>query len=317
MNPPANKSRRNFLARTLAIGGASLLFDDWRLVWAGDPKNPPATLADMAVARLAQSTAASESTAAHLTESVITSLGGMTRFVKRGDVVWIKPNIGWNRRPEQAANTNPDVVSTLARLCFDAGAKKVKVGDYPCNDPRESYENSGIGPAARRVGADPVYLEKSRFRKMKIAGNRLNEHPVYPEIVECDLVINVPVAKHHSATTVTLCMKNYMGVVENRRAFHQDLPTTIADITRFMKPRLCVLDATRILTAHGPTGGDIKDVKNLNIVAAGIDIVALDAFGSELLGHKPETIGTIKMGEQYGLGKIDYRKLNLKEETLS
>jgi uncharacterized protein (DUF362 family) len=112
-------------------------------------------------------------------------------------------------------------------------------------------------------------------------------------------------------------MKNYMGVVENRRAFHQDLSTTIADITQFMKPRLCVLDATRILTAHGPTGGDIKDVKRLNIVAAGIDIVALDAFGSELLGHKPETIGTVKSGEEYGLGKIDYHKLNLKEVALS
>ena len=112
-------------------------------------------------------------------------------------------------------------------------------------------------------------------------------------------------------------MKNYMGVVDDRRVFHQDLPTTIADITQFMKPRLCVLDATRILTAHGPTGGNLADVKATNIVAAGTDIVALDAFGSELLGHKPADIPTVAKGQEYGLGKIDYRSLRLKEFTLS
>ena len=269
----------------------------------------------MVVVRLGSTEA--QSAATQLTEKAIAGLGGMRRFVKRGDVVWIKPNIGWNRRSELAANTHPDIVSTLAKLCFEAGAKKVRVGDYPCNDARQSYENSGIGPASRAVGAEVVYLEKDRFRDMKIDGHRLKNHPVYPDIVECDLVINVPVCKHHSATTVTLCMKNYMGVVENRRAFHQDLSTTIADITQFMKPRLCLLDATRILTAHGPTGGNIKDVRVLNTIAAGTDIVALDAFGSELLGHKPEDIGTVTMGARYGLGKIDYRSLAFKELQLS
>lgn len=268
---------------------------------------------DMTIARWGGEPEASASSASRLTQKAIDGLGGMKRFVHRGDVVWVKPNIGWNRAPEFAANTHPDVVATLVALCLQAGARKVKVGDYPCNEARQSYENSRIAPEAKARGADIVYLDRDRFRRMKIAGRRLKEHPVYPEIVECDLVINVPVCKHHSSTKVTLCMKNYMGVVDDRRLFHQDLSTTIADITQFMKPRLCVLDATRVLTAHGPTGGDLKDVKTLNTVAAGIDIVALDAFGCELLGHKAADIATVKLGAEYGLGTMDYRSLRLKE----
>ncbi len=307
-------TRREFLVQATATGvGLTALPSRLAAGWM-DP--PPA----MAIARWAGETAAATGAgcpAPRLTEAAIDAIGGMKRFVRHGDTVWIKPNIGWNRTPELAANTHPDVVATLVRLALDAGAKKVKVGDFPCNDARKSYENSGIGPAAREAGADVVYLDRDRFRKTNIGGNRLREHPVYPEIIECDLVINVPVCKHHSSTTVTLCMKNYMGVVDNRAAFHQDLPTTIADITRFMKPRLCVLDATRILTDHGPTGGDPKDVKTLNCLAAGTDIVALDAWGAELLGHKPSDIGTVAAGVKYGLGTLDYRSLQPREIKLS
>ncbi|HEX73220.1 MAG TPA: DUF362 domain-containing protein, partial [Candidatus Hydrogenedentes bacterium] len=142
-------------------------------------------------------------------------------------------------------------------------------------------------------------------------------HPVYPEIIECDLVLNVPVAKHHSATKITCCMKNYMGVVEDRRRFHQDLPACIADITAFMKPRLCVLDAVRILTGNGPTGGRLEDVRRTNIVAAGTDIVALDAFGAELLGNIPADIGTVVAGRERGLGVMDYKSLSLKEPEVA
>jgi uncharacterized protein (DUF362 family) len=314
------QSRREFLLRSAALGVTALGVR--RLAW-GQPSSAGQQPPDMTIVRFsggqmsAAEAAGAKSPAARLTEKAIGELGGMQRFVKKADVVWVKPNIGWNRTAEQAANTHPELVAALIRLCLEAGAKKVKVGDYPCNDAKQSYENSGIAAAAKAAGAEVVYLDKNRFREMKIGGNRLKNHPVYPEIVECDLVINAPIAKHHSSTTVTVAMKNYMGVVENRRAFHQDLPTTIADITQFMKPRLCVLDATRILTAHGPTGGDVKDVKVLNTVAAGVDIVALDAFACELLGHKPADIATVTTGQKYGLGKIDYHSLALKEFELS
>lgn len=320
------ESRREFLWKASAAGlgmaGLPALlgaarpgpFAGWQEAGEG---LPAMTIVRLQGGAPAASEPGAKSVATRLTEKALEALGGMKRFVKKGDVVWVKPNIGWNRTPELAGNTHPDVVATLVRLCLDAGAKKVKVGDNPCNDAKQSYTNSGIAEATRAAGGEVVYLERSRFKKMTIGGNRLKEHPVYPEIIECDLVISVPVCKHHSATTATLCMKNYMGVVDNRSAFHQDLPTAIADITQFMKPRLSVLDATRILTAHGPTGGDIKDVKVLNTIAAGTDIVALDAFGCELLGHKPESIGTVTAGAKYGLGKLDYRSLALKELQLA
>ncbi|MCG3129266.1 MAG: hypothetical protein CHACPFDD_04187 [Phycisphaerae bacterium] len=308
-----NRTRREFLVESSAIGFATLAVPSWARAGQQEKPQPPG----MTIGRGRPSPEAELDLPRRLTERAIEELGGMGRFVRKGDVVWVKPNIGWNRSAELAANTHPDVVAALVRLALSAGAKTVKVGDFTCNEARLSYENSGIAPAAKAAGAEIVYLEPSRFKDMKIGGNRLKEHPVYPEIVECDLVINVPVCKHHSQTTVTLCMKNYMGVVEKRPVFHQDLPTTIADITQFMKPRLCVLDATRILTAHGPTGGDPKDVKTLNTVAAGVDIVALDAFGCELLGHKPADIATVAMGEKYGLGTIDYRALKPREFELS
>ncbi len=309
------QSRREFLLKSAALGLGTFSLND--LVWA-EPKKAPTKL-DMTIARwkAAEGATPAADLAARLTKQAIEGLGGMKRFVSKGDVVWVKPNIGWNRKPEYAANTHPDVVASLVEMCFDAGAKTVKVGDFTCNDAKQSYENSGIAPAAKKKGAEIVYLDERRFRKMKVGGNLLKEHPVYPEIVECDLVLNVPVCKHHGSTRVSLCMKNYMGVVDDRGRFHQDLPTTIADITQFMKPELCVLDATRMLTAHGPTGGNLDDVVARHTVAAGTDIVALDAFGSELLGNEPEKIGTVKMGEKYKLGRMDYKKLALEEYQLS
>lgn len=310
------RSRREFLLESAAVGCAALGLRDFAWAGSSDGDKP----LDMTIARWSPGVMTVQppnDLATRLTERAIAELGGMKRFVSKGDVVWVKPNIGWNRKPEYAANTHPDVVATLVRLCFEAGAKTVKVGDNTCNDARQSYENSGIGPAADKLGAEVVYLDGKRFRDMNIGGNRLKSHPVYPEIVECDLVINVPVCKHHGSTTVSLCMKNYMGVVDGRRKFHQDLPTTISDITQFMKPRLCVLDATRVLTAHGPTGGKLEDVKTLHTVAAGTDIIALDAFGAELLEYKPADIGTIAKGQDYGLGKMDYRSLALGEYQLS
>lgn len=301
-------SRREFLTQTaMATGGLAL--GQFAAMGQGTPADKPL---DMAICRWKGEPVVAEPTTeigVKLTKQAIEALGGMQRFVKKGDVVWVKPNIGWDRNPEQAANTNPDVLKTLIQMCFDAGAKTVKVGDNPCNDADKSYANSGLAAAAKEAGAEVIFLDRSRFRDAAIGGERLKDIPVYPEIIESDLVISVPVAKHHGSTTVTLCMKNYMGVIENRRKFHQDLPGCIRDMTAYMKPRLSVLDAVRILTANGPTGGDLKDVKRVNIVAAATDIVALDAFGCEVLGYDPAKIGTVVAGHDAKLGEMDYKKL--------
>lgn len=302
---PSSSSRREFLRNGVAAGAA---LGGFAQVTAMAQKP-----VDMSIARWKGGDMPTSEIAVKLTEQAMEAIGGMKRFVSKGDVVWVKPNIGWDRAPELAGNTNPDVVRTLIRMCFDAGAKKVKVGDNTCNPAEKTYVASGIAEAAKSAGAEVVFLDPNRFRDMDIGGQVLKTHPVYPEIIECDLVLNVPVVKHHTLTKMTNCMKNYMGVIEKRQLLHQDLPTTIADLTAFMKPRLAVMDAVRILLANGPTGGDPKDVRQTNIVAAGIDPVALDALGAELLGNKPADLGTVAAGQARGLGVMDYHTLNLKE----
>ncbi|MGC8988572.1 MAG: DUF362 domain-containing protein [Verrucomicrobiia bacterium] len=307
-------SRREFLTHSAAAAGAFAFgVQPGSQLQAAEASGP----ADMAIAKWQGTGTPDEKQfkelSRKLTERAIDAIGGIKRFVSRGAVVWIKPNIAFERKPEFAATTNPDVVATLVRLCLDAGAKTVRVGDNPVHDTRRTYPASGIAEAVEKIGAEVVYLDRARTREMKVDGERLKMHPVFPEMVECDLMINVPIVKHHGLARATMCMKNYMGVVENRRVFHQDIATCVADITRFMKPRICVLDATRVLLRNGPTGGKIEDVDVQMQVAAGIDPVALDAWGAERLGVKPNEIGTITKGQEFGLGKMDYRTLSLRE----
>ncbi len=308
-------TRREFIAATSAIAGAAAVGWPNRL-FAQAKDTADAAGADpikMAIARWSTEGDAPDRLAYQLTAKCIEAIGGMQRFVSKGDTVWVKPNIGWNRKPAYAANTHPDVVAALIDLCQQAGAKTVYVGDNTCNRADQCYENSGIADAAKRSGAEVRFLDRSRFRKMDLKGERVKEHPVFPAIVECDLVISVPVCKHHGSTGVSLAMKNYMGVIEDRGAFHQDLPTTIADLTRFMQPTISVIDATRMLMANGPVGGNLDDVKFGHAVAASTDIVALDAFGAELLGRQPADIGHITKAQSYELGTYDYQRLKPRE----
>jgi len=248
--------------------------------------------------------------AGRLTERAMAALGGMGRFVGKGDRIWIKPNIGWNRSPAQAATTHPDVVGMLVRLSLEAGAKSVRVGDHPCQEPRQTYATSGIAAAVAAAGGEMVTLDPARCRRVALGGARLKEWEVFPEILEADLVINVPVLKHHGLSRTTACMKNYMGVVGgNRSAWHQELAACLVDITAFMKPRLCVMDATRVLLRHGPQGGSLEDVAVKGVVAAGADTIALDALGAELLGLVPAEQETVRAGAAAGLGSMDYRAL--------
>jgi uncharacterized protein (DUF362 family) len=249
--------------------------------------------------------------AKRLTRQAVDALGGMGRFVSKGNVVWIKPDIGWDRRPEQAATTNPDVVATLVEMCYQAGAKKVLVSDNPCNPARLSYPRSGIQPAAEKAGAEVPFLDERKFRRMSLNGKVLKEWEVYQDIVEADRLINVPIAKNHNLCLATLGMKNLMGVLGGaRNRLHQDLGGTIADLAAFLKPRLVVLDAIRVLTANGPVGGNLADVKRKDTLVAGVDQVAVDAVGATLLGYKPDSIVYIVQGNARGLGTMDFKSLS-------
>lgn len=238
-----------------------------------------------------------------LTRRAIDALGGIERFISRGDFVAIKPNIGWDRTPVHAANTNPRVVAEVVRLCLEAGAHQVVVTDASCNEARRSFQRSGIWSAAHELGAKVVLPAEHRFRTMRLRGDLLDEWPVYTPLIEADKVINVPVAKHHNLSNYTGAMKNWYGVLGGRRnRLHQNIHLSIADLATFMRPTLTVLDATRVLVRNGPQGGNIADARDLHQVIASLDEVAVDTYGARLIGVDPARVQYLALGQERGLG---------------
>jgi uncharacterized protein (DUF362 family) len=249
-----------------------------------------------------------------LTRAAVAALGGMGRFVSRGDVVVVKPNIGWDRVPLQAANTNPEVVATIVELCQDAGAKRVVVTDASCNDPNRCFQRSGIWRAAHAKDADVVLPADRKFRRMRLRGDLLDDWPVYTALVEADKVINVPIAKHHNLAGFTAAMKNWYGCLGGRRnQLHQSIDLSIADLATFMRPTLTVVDAYRVLLRNGPQGGNLDDTARRDTVIASVDQVAVDAYSATLIGRDPETLPYLKMGRERGLGTTDWRSLRVRE----
>ena len=252
-----------------------------------------------------------------LTRKVFEAAGGMGQFVSRGDVVAIKPNISWARRPELAATTNPEVVEAVVELCFDAGAKKVRIADHTIHEARRCFALTGIGPVAKRTGADLVFPRSSLLKRMKLNGHRLDVWPVFMPFVEADKVLNVPVAKVHGLSTLTLGMKNWIGGVGGRRsALHQDIHQSIVDLAQFFNPTLTLIDATRIMIKNGPSGGSLSDVAIKNTLILGNDPVAVDAKAAGLFNCQPSEIGFIRLGQKWGLGTYDLQRLTQQKVTL-
>ncbi len=226
---------------------------------------------------------------------------GLERVASRGDVVLVKPNIGWDRKPEQAANTNPYVVKAVVEAAYEAGAKKVLVLDNPCNPAKRTYYRSGIAREAKKAGAEVVFLRESHLVKKKIGGEFLKEWEVYRQALEVDRIIDVPIVKHHSLAGATIAMKNLMGIIGGRRGYlHRHIHTAVVDLTAFFKPTLYVIDAYRVLRAHGPVGGNLSDVILTKRVLVTSDPVGADAWGARLLGL--ENPPWVKIGEERGLG---------------
>jgi uncharacterized protein (DUF362 family) len=244
---------------------------------------------------------------AAITRKAVDTLGGMKRFVHHGDTVVVKPNIGWDRSPEQAACTNPEVVAELVKMCFESGARTVKVFDNTCNDPRRCYENSGIQEAAKKAGATVIFVSDWKYYPANMpAGYAMADWPVFEDAVKCDCFINAPIAKHHSLARLTLSMKNLMGICGGTRGqMHWGIESKLAEMTTFINPDLTVIDANRILLRHGPSGGNLEDVEEKNTVIAGTDPVLCDAYASTLFGLKPENIGHIKKAHEMGVGSMN------------
>jgi len=252
-----------------------------------------------------------------ITREAVSSLGGMKKFISRGDLVVVKPNIGWDRTPQQAACTNPEVVKTIIELCFDAGAKQVKVLDNPCNPARRTYVRSGIAEAAKKAGATVLFPNPHHLKKIAIKGEWLKEWEVYTDFIETDKIINVPIAKTHSLSRLTMGMKNWLGAIGGKRnQLHQNLDFAMIDLSSFFNPVLTVLDAYRILLRNGPQGGRLSDAMLYKTIVAGTDYVAVDALGASFFGIKPEELRYLQLAHQKGMGEIHLKNLNIEKKAL-
>ncbi|UCG61102.1 MAG: DUF362 domain-containing protein [Candidatus Zixiibacteriota bacterium] len=244
------------------------------------------------------------------------AVGGIKRFVQPGEKVTIKPNIGWDRTPQQAADTNPILVGEVVRLCLQAGASEVIVTDVPCHDARRCFIRSGIREAAEKAGATVILPQASDYITTDIGGKLLTTWPVLKYFVQTDRLINMPIVKHHSLSGCTVAMKNLYGILGGRRSqLHQKIDQSIVDLAAFSTPTLTVTDATRILFRNGPTGGSLDDVAIEDSVICATDQVAADARAAEFLGLSAENVGHIVLAEKTGLGTIDYRAAGYKEIT--
>jgi uncharacterized protein (DUF362 family) len=251
-----------------------------------------------------------------LVRRAISALGGMDRFVRRDASVIIKPNIcvayhGY----EYAATTNPWVVATLVRMCFEAGAGVVKVMDFPFGGTQQAaWAISGIQEQVEAAGGTMVMMPAFKFVPTVIPhAMRLQQVNVFEDILRADTIINVPIAKVHNLSRLTLGMKNLMGVIQSRPPLHAHLSNDLVDLASLVRPALTVVDAVRVLVSNGPTGGSLDDVKILNTVVASPDIVAADSYAATLFGLPPESLGYVAAGAQRGLGRSDLQNLRIEE----
>jgi uncharacterized protein (DUF362 family) len=253
---------------------------------------------------------------ATLVREALGKLGGMGRFVRAGQTVVVKPNIGWDRTPEEAANTHPAVVAEVCRLAVAAGAKRVRVFDRSCNDARRTYERSGIRAAVEGLRDERVRLEfvdEDRFELTSLRNAvRLTRWPLYRPALEADVFINVPIVKHHGLTGYTGALKNLMGVMGgNRGRIHQDIDENLADVNAHLRSHLVVMDATRVLLRNGPQGGGTDGVRVAGLLAATSDVVAADAWGARELGVNPSTIDHVRKAAERGLGIADLKRVRI------
>ncbi len=325
MSSASELSRREFLTRSgkaaglvlLTAGAGFALHTPERRPF--DEKEEKVLLRDLRIPGVKQQmiVAHGEDPGA-MTRACIAALGGMSVFVRKGDVVLVKPNIGWDRMPAQAANTNPDVVRVVVQECLAAGAKKVIVTDVSCNDAERCFQRSGIAQSAGEAGAAVDRPVETNYTEVNLGGAMLGTQLVLRPFLEADKVINIPIAKHHSLTGATLGMKNLYGILGgNRSRLHQDINNSIADLANFLRPTLTILDAYRVLRRNGPQGGNLADVDLRKTIAASTDPVALDAWAGEtFFGFTPDRLPYLALAEKYGLGSAAFASLPVTDITV-
>jgi uncharacterized protein (DUF362 family) len=303
--------RREFLKKTAAIGFGAGLF----LL--------PKGLRDRALLAAQENTypdlvALRGGTPEAMFDRGMRTIGGMGRFVKNGQAVLIKPNMSWDLSPEYAANTSPGLVAAVVKHCRDAGARRVVIMDHSLDYWERSAKNSGILAAATGAGAVHAPAEREAYyQRITFNGKRLKETMIHEALLECDVMINVPVLKHHGGAGLTGSMKNLMGCVWNRRTYHSNgLQTCIADFLYAKKPDLNIVDAYRVITRNGPRGGSLSDVAQLGSLIISPDIVAADTAASMLVGRKQGEVECVRLAAAAGFGQMDLSKLNIARVSL-
>ena len=314
-------SRAEFL-KLLALGGAgitllggpekalaALAAADDRLDQAALDGDAEAARGAGTVIAVAKGTSASSNV-----KRAIAAVGGMRKYVGSGDVVVVKPNVGWPRAAKYAATTNPAVVGTVVSLARQAGAKKVLVMDNPVStSPSTCYSVSGIASAVRAAGGSMVVMGSSGYKSYAMPGHLLKNQPLYAAIVNADVLINVPIAKTHDSTGLTLAGKNLMGCTSDRQRMHAlGLSQGIAELNAKLRPALTVLDAMHILVRNGPSGGNLGDVVTKNTVVAGHDWVAVDAWACRLFGFPTSRVPYIRAAANMGLGTANLSSVTVK-----
>ncbi|HEY4787065.1 MAG TPA: DUF362 domain-containing protein [Bacteroidales bacterium] len=249
----------------------------------------------------------------------IASLGGMSAFVKKGQTVVIKPNIGWDATPEKAANTNPKLIARIIEHCFKAGAKEVFVFDKTCDNWQKCYTNSGIEKAVKDAGGKIVTgNSEGMYKPVEIPkGKKLKNAKVHELILNSDVFINVPVLKNHGGAVLSISMKNLMGIVWDRGFWHKnDLHQCIADLPTWRKPDLNIVDAYRVMKRNGPRGVSVEDVEEVKALLISKDIVAVDTAATKLFGLDPKTIGHITKAYEAGVGTMNLESLKINRLTV-
>lgn len=309
-------SRRDFIRLSLASAWA-LVANNWlyNLTFAqskkdgfnGRKKGGSKGLHDLVVAK--------DDDPGIMTREAIGAMGGMSKFVRKDSTVVIKPNIAWDRAPEYAATTNPEVVATLVMLCYEAGAKRVNVFDRTCNSAQRCYVSSGIEKAALAKGAKVYFVDDWNFVKARFDyDSPMQDWPIFRDAIECDTFINVPILKHHNLPRLTLSMKNLMGVCGgNRGRIHTDIGRKLVDLTDFISPDLTVIDAYRVLNNNGPSGGNLQDVSLLKSLIVSTDSTLADIYACKLVGKDPLSIPNIAEAINRGFGKSDLTSADILE----
>ena len=303
--------RRDFL-KTSVVAGAALSIDFTGLQAALSSNT-------MAVEQAPEMVAVMGGEPEVMLDKALETLGGIGKYIKKGQKVVIKPNIGWDRPPESGANTNPELVGRMVSRCLEAGAKEVSVFDHTCDNWVASYSKSGIRAAVEAAGGKMVSgAVEEDYREVDIPGAvNMKKAKVHRLILDSDVFFNVPVLKHHGGAKLTCAMKNFMGLVWDRRHMHaNNLQQCIADASLIRRPDLNVVDAFRVMTTGGPRGNANSVVRNLRSLLLSRDIVAVDTASARMIDFPLSTIGHIPAGQKLGLGTTELGKLDIRRVVL-